>query len=97
MSAIDLELVYPLTDFLRNHVRHVERLKKSKDPAVFTVNGKAEVVMLDVKTYQEILEKVARVKTVEAIRIGLIAADEGRMKPAEKVFEEIKAKYGIRD
>lgn len=97
MAQVDLESVYPLTDFLRNHTSHVERLKKSKDPSVFTVNGKAEIVMLDVKTYQEILDKVERVKTVEAIRVGLKAAEEGKLKPLEVVFKEIKARYGIQD
>jgi predicted transcriptional regulator len=35
------------------------------------------------------------VETIAAIREGLAAAERGESKPAEQVFAEMKAKYGI--
>lgn len=41
------------------------------------------------------MESVNRARTIEAIREGLAAAERGDIKPAEQVFEEMKAKYGL--
>lgn len=90
---IDARHIHPLTDFLRNHKTHVNRLKKTHTPEVLTINGKAELVVLDVKSYQELVEKLDRLETIAAIREGLAAAERGELKPAEQVFAEMRAKY----
>lgn len=97
MHSIDLQRIHPLTDFLRNHKKHIARLKKTGDPAILTINGKAEIVMIDAKSYQSIIEKIQQIETIEAIRVGLKAAENGDVKPAEQVFREMKSKYGISD
>ena len=58
----------------------VRRLKKSGNPLVLTVNGRAELVVLDAVTYQRLSELVDRVEAVEGVRRGLesIAAGTGR-------------------
>ena len=93
----DLQQIHPLTDFLRNHKAHIARLKETRDPAILTINGKAEIVMVDAESYQSIIEKLRQMETIEAIREGLKAAENGALKPAEQVFLEMKSKYGIRD
>jgi len=35
-------------------------------------------------------------ETIAAIREGIESAERGELKPAEQVFAEMKAKYGIR-
>ncbi len=92
---LDVRQIHPLTDFLRNHKAHVARIKETRTPEVLTVNGKAELVLLDAESYQQLAEKVARMETVEAIREGLAAASQGDLKPAEQVFAEMRAKYDI--
>lgn len=94
---LDLQQIHPLTDFLRNHKEHIARLKKTRDPAILTINGKAEIVMVDAESYQLIIEKLQQIETIEAIREGLKAAENGELKPAEQVFLEMKSKYGIQD
>lgn len=95
MNSIDLQQIHPLTDFLRNHKKHIAQLKKSGAPQVLTINGKPEIVMVDAEIYQSILEKLQQIETIEAIRIGLKAAENGETKPAEQVFREMKLRYGI--
>ena len=87
--------IHPLTDFKRNTADFVKRMKRTKRPVVLTVNGKAELVVQDAQSYQQILDRLDQLDAVEAIRIGLQAASEGRVKPAREAFEELGAKLGI--
>jgi PHD/YefM family antitoxin component YafN of YafNO toxin-antitoxin module len=87
--------IHPLTDFLRNHKAHISRIKETGIPEVLTINGKAELVVMDATAFQALLDKVERAETIEAIREGLAAAERGEMKPAEQVFEEMRRKYGL--
>ena len=97
MNNIDLQQIHTLTDFLRNHKEHIARIKKTGAPAILTINGKAEIVMVNAESYQSIIKKLQQIETIEAIRIGLKAAEDGDVKPAEQVFLEMKSKYGLSD
>ena len=97
MSNIDLQQIHSLTDFLRNHKKHIARIKKTGDAAILTINGKAEIVMINAESYQSIIGKLQQIETIEAIRIGLKAAENGDVKPAEQAFLEMKSKYDISD
>jgi hypothetical protein len=92
---LDTREIHPLTDFLRNHKAHLARLKTTKTPSVLTVNGHAELVMLDVDSYQHLLERMHHLETLDAIREGIASAERGELKPAEQVLSEMKAKYGL--
>lgn len=94
---LDTRQIHPLTDFLRNHKTHVARLKETRTPEVLTINGRAEVVIQDAKSYQDLLDRLQRMETIDAIREGLASANRGELKPAAQVFDEMKAKYGIQD
>jgi len=81
-----------LSDFKRNTSELLHRLKKSGNPLVLTINGRAEVVVQDAEAYQQLLE---RVETIEGIQRGLADAQAGRTKPARKVFNRLRRKHGI--
>jgi prevent-host-death family protein len=81
-----------LSDFKRNTSELVDRLKKSGNPLVLTINGKAEVVVQAAEAYQELLE---RVETVEGIHRGLADVKAGHTKPARDVFNRLRRKHGI--
>jgi hypothetical protein len=61
--------VHPLTDFLRNHKAHMARLKETMVPEVLTVNGRAEVVIQDAESYQDLLDRLHYMETLTAIRV----------------------------
>jgi hypothetical protein len=94
---VDTRQIHPLTDFLRNHKAHVARLKETKTPEVLTVNGRAELVVQDVESYQDMLDRLHHMETLAAIREGIASAERGELKPAEQVFAEMRAKYGLQD
>ena len=87
--------IHPLTDFKRNTSEFMNQMKKTRRPVVLTVNGKAELVVQDAESYQRILERLERFETVEAIRLGIAAAEEGRVKPARQALAELQEKLGI--
>jgi len=92
---LDARQIHPLTDFLRNHKAHVARLKETGTPEVLTVNGRAELVVQDVESYQVLLDRLHHMETLTAIREGIASAERGELKPAEQVFAEMQAKYGV--
>lgn len=94
---LDAREIHPLTDFLRNHKHHVKRLKASGIPEVLTVNGKAEIVLMDVESFQALMERLEEVQTIAAIQEGLADAEAGRVKPAKEVLARMRARYGIPD
>ena len=92
---IRLTDIRSLTDFKRHTAEAVDELKKSGRPQVLTVNGRAEVVVQDVASYQRLLDLVERAEAVEGIRRGLESAARGEGRPVEEVIAELRAKYKL--
>ncbi|MFN0165986.1 MAG: type II toxin-antitoxin system Phd/YefM family antitoxin [Bryobacteraceae bacterium] len=63
---IDLRDVRSLTEFLRNARDFILELKEKRSPLVLTVNGRAEVVVQDAVSYQELLERLHRLEATAA-------------------------------
>src|SRR2546422_6880170 len=92
---IRLTDIRSVTEFKRNTSGVVEQLKKTGRPQILTVNGRAEIVIQDVASYQRLLELVERAEAIEGIRRGLESAARGEGSPAEEVFAEIQARYDV--
>ena len=92
---IDLTEIRSLTEFVRHSKECVGKIKRKKSPMVLTVNGKAELVIQDVESYQAMIEKLDYVEMLEAMRQGLEEAERGESRPAGEVFKELSAKYGV--
>ena len=90
------ENIHPLTDFLRNHKRHLQRLKRSQRPTVLTLNGKAEVVVQDAKAYQAMMEGIEAMQAQAGIAEGLATMARGQGEPAETVFARLRRKHGFK-
>lgn len=95
MAAFDLEEIHSLSDFQRNAKQHIVRMKKKRRPLVLTINGKAEMVAVDVKSFQEMLEIIDRVEAVEGIRRGLESKKRGEGKTLEYFDKEMRRKHKI--
>jgi len=92
---ISMDHILPLTDFKRNTTEVREQLKASGQPAVLTVDGRADLVVQDAAAYQKILEKAERADLAEGIRLGVasLMKDEGR--PLEDFDAYMRTKYKI--
>ncbi len=92
---IDLEDIQSLTDFQRDAKKHIQKLKRTGKPQVLTVNGRAEVVIQDAKSYQKLLDLLDQSEAIAAVRDGLEAAKRGEGEPADQVLDRIRTKHKI--
>jgi prevent-host-death family protein len=82
--------IHPLTDFKRHTPEYLRQLKESGHPLVLTVNGKAEIVVQDAKSYQRLLDLADRLETIEAVKEGLASMERGEGKPMDEVFDALE-------
>lgn len=85
--------IQPLSSFKRDSVTLIGQLKRTGRPVVLTINGKAEVVVQDAKSYQQMLELVDRAEAVVGIRKGLASMNRGEGIPAVEAFEKLRKKH----
>jgi prevent-host-death family protein len=89
---ISLQDIESLTAFKRNTTEYVKKIKKSGNPLVLTVNGKAEIIVQDAKSYQRMLELLDRAETIEAVREGLEAVRQGKTMSLDEFDKEMRKK-----
>jgi len=92
---IDTHNIHPLTDFLRNAKSHIAKLKESGEPEVLTVNGRAEVVVVDAKCYQALLDRLERAEVVQSLRDALEEVRQGKTIPLETLRADLDRRYGV--
>jgi prevent-host-death family protein len=95
VAMIDLREVRSVTEFQRNIKDYVGRLKENKTPLVLTVNGRAELVVQDVESYQLILERLERAETLAAIQRGMEQFDRGEGIPLDQAEDRLRKKHGF--
>lgn len=78
-----------LSNFKRKTSEFLERMKKSGNPVVLTVNGKAEFVVQDAASYQQLLDLAQRVESLEGLRRSLEDVDKGRTRPMRQALEQL--------
>lgn len=87
---ISLRDIESLTAFKRNTTEYVKKIKKSGNPLVLTVNGKAEIVVQDAESYQRMLEVLDRAETIEALREGLESVRRGKTMSLDQFDKEMR-------
>jgi len=87
--------IHSLSTFKRDTAKLVRQMKKTKQPVVLTVNGKAELVVQDAESYQQLLEAKERMEAIEGIKRGLESMKRQRGKPATEFFREFFAEKRI--
>lgn len=83
--------VHSLSDFQRNAKKMLTQLKRSKRPALLTVNGKGTVVVQDADAYTAMIAALEKKYLIEAVRVGIEQMDAGKGRPAAEVFKELDA------
>jgi antitoxin YefM len=59
MERIELDKdVKPISEFRANATHLIEQVNKTKRPLVITQHGKSSAVLLDVKEYEALLDKI---------------------------------------
>jgi len=87
--------IMSLSTFKRDSNKVMRQMKKTKQPVVLTVNGKAAVVVQDAESYQKLLELKERSEVVEILRQRLASRSRKKGRLAEDFFNEFFAKNDI--
>lgn len=89
--------IHSLSTFKRDSAKLMRQMKKTKEPVVLTVNGKAELVVQDAESYQKLLDAKDRMEAIDGIKRGLESMKRQRGQPAAEFFQEFFAEKGIPD
>ncbi|MGB3693572.1 MAG: type II toxin-antitoxin system Phd/YefM family antitoxin [Spirulinaceae cyanobacterium] len=87
--------IQSLSNFKRNTSNVIAQMKQTGEPIVLTVNGKAEVVVQDAKSYQQLLEKIERLEAIAGIKQGLTDVESGKTRPLAEFMQEMQHQHGI--
>lgn len=82
--------IQSLTDFKKNTADFVTNLRKSGRPTILTVNGKAELVVIDAKAYQKMREQLEFNATISQIDHSLEDFEAKKFSSSQKVFSDLK-------
>ena len=86
--------IHSLSTFKRNTAKLMRQMKKTKQPVILTVNGKAELVVQDAEGYQRLLEAKNKLEALEGIKRGLKSMKRNAGKPAAEFLREFFAEKG---
>jgi prevent-host-death family protein len=79
--------IHSLTTFKRNTSGLMKHMKKTGRPLVLTINGRAEAVLLDAASYQQVADHL---DALASIRRGLAQARKGEGRLADDVLAELE-------
>ena len=87
--------IMSLSTFKRDSNKVMRQMKKTKEPIVLTVNGKAAVVVQDAESYQSLLDLKERSETIAVLRQRLSSLDSKKGRTADEFFAEFFARNNI--
>ena len=87
--------IQSLSVFKRDSSKFLKQIKKTGEPLILTVNGKAAAVVLDPDSYQRYLREKDWQDTMTALRQAREDVKAGRVQDAEGFFREFEERHGI--
>jgi len=80
-----------LSEFRKKAAETIERLNRTGDAEILTVNGEAHAVLLSPAVYDDLAREAELSRDVAAIRQSMKEIEEGNGRPAREVFDELRA------
>ncbi len=90
---IPVKDIHPLTDFKRNTNQFRRRLKKSGEPVVLTVDGRAELIVQDAAAYERMVADLDFAETIKGVSEGLAEARAGKGMSLAQFDREIRKRH----
>ncbi len=87
--------IMSLSTFKRDSNKVMRQMKRTKEPVVLTVNGKAAVVVQDAESYQSLLDLKERSEASEVLRRRLDSLGRKKGRTSDEFFTEFFAKNNI--
>lgn len=87
--------IMSLSTFKRDSNKVMRQMKKTKEPVVLTINGKAAAVVQDAEGYQSLLDLKERVETIEVLRQRLASHGRKKGRTSDQFFTEFLTENNI--
>jgi prevent-host-death family protein len=81
------EAIIPISEMKSHTARLVNGVAENRRPVIITQNGRARVVVEDLRTYEETQESLAMLKV---LAIGRQNARDGKFKSVSQAFADIR-------
>ena len=93
MAKVPLNLaedIQPASDLETRAADLLRQVQETRRPVVLTEGGKGAAVLIDLKTYQGLMEEVELLRDVHR---GVADAEAGRVTPHEEARARLMARY----
>ncbi|MEQ8818785.1 MAG: type II toxin-antitoxin system Phd/YefM family antitoxin [Sumerlaeia bacterium] len=81
--------IQPMSNFKRQPQKLLQQLRDTGEPVILTSRGEPAAVLLDVASYQELVDLRDRVQAMIGVREGLDDMKAGRSQSLEETFRDI--------
>ncbi len=88
MTEIVMADIVPISDFVRNASEHAARIRETNRAEILTQHGRPSLAVLPAEEYERLMASKDYLESVEAIRVGLQAAEDGQVRAAEEVIAD---------
>ena len=87
---LDLRMneIFPISDFVRNASAHTARIRQTNRAEILTQHGRPSLAVMPAEEYERLINAAETLDGIEAVRIGLEAAEAGHSKPASEAIRE---------
>jgi PHD/YefM family antitoxin component YafN of YafNO toxin-antitoxin module len=86
---------HPLSELESHAAEWIEELKASHQPIFLTAGDQPEIVMQDAASYQQMLQRLDELETIQAIQEGLRDVEAGRTVPLDQAMEQLRQEFGL--
>jgi prevent-host-death family protein len=96
MASVPLDLeadIQPISDFRSNTASILKQVQDTRRPIVVTQNGRSAAVLVDVRSYQDLLEEIETLRELLASRAS---HDAGRTHSHADARRILKDRFGAR-
>jgi prevent-host-death family protein len=88
--------VQSLSHFKRKTAEVMKQMKKTGNPIVLTINGKAEIVVQEAAAYQRLKKLADKAEMIEILRESRADIEAGRTEPALEALERLAKKHKLK-
>jgi prevent-host-death family protein len=88
------EFIKPISYFKSHAAKVIRDVADHKKTMIITQNGEAKAILQDVQSYEELQDSLALLKILASSSQKL---QQGKMKPLEKSFRDIRAKINSKN
>lgn len=84
--------IQPVSEFRANAAKFLDQVRETKKALVITQHGKGAAVLLDIESYDELLDEL---EIRRAVAAGEAAIRAGRVRDHEDVMKDLRERYGV--